>query len=93
MAELAAAGKPAVLVPFPFASDDHQLRNAQALERAGAARLVRDVEMSGERLFDEVRRLSEDAGAMERMAAAVRQFAKPDAGLRAAEILEQFSVT
>ncbi len=93
VAELAAAGKPAVLVPFPFASDDHQLRNAQALERAGAARLVRDVEMSGERLFDEVRRLSEDAGAMERMAAAVRQFAKPDAGLRAAEILEQFSVT
>ena len=37
MAELAAAGKPSILVPFPFAADQHQLRNAEALERAGAA--------------------------------------------------------
>ena len=41
VSELAAAGKPSVLVPFPFAADDHQTRNAEAMERAGAARLVR----------------------------------------------------
>ena len=42
--ELAAAGKPSILVPFPFAADDHQTRNAEAMERGGAARLVRDAE-------------------------------------------------
>jgi UDP-N-acetylglucosamine--N-acetylmuramyl-(pentapeptide) pyrophosphoryl-undecaprenol N-acetylglucosamine transferase len=44
VSELAAAGKPSILVPFPFAADDHQTRNAEALERGGAARLVRDKE-------------------------------------------------
>ncbi len=52
VSELAAAGKPSILVPFPFAADDHQTRNAQAMERAGAARLVRDAEMTGEKLFE-----------------------------------------
>src|SRR5262249_36987181 len=42
VSELAAAGKPSILVPFPFAADDHQTRNAEALERAGAAKLIRD---------------------------------------------------
>ncbi len=41
-------GKPSILVPFPFAADDHQTRNAEAMERGGAARLVRDAEMNGE---------------------------------------------
>ena len=41
VSELAAAGKPSILVPFPFAADDHQTRNAEAMERGGAARLVR----------------------------------------------------
>ncbi|MDQ2899468.1 MAG: undecaprenyldiphospho-muramoylpentapeptide beta-N-acetylglucosaminyltransferase, partial [Acidobacteriota bacterium] len=40
VAELAAGGKPSILIPFPFAADQHQLRNAEAFERAGAARLV-----------------------------------------------------
>jgi UDP-N-acetylglucosamine--N-acetylmuramyl-(pentapeptide) pyrophosphoryl-undecaprenol N-acetylglucosamine transferase len=48
VSELAAAGKPSILVPFPFAADDHQTRNAEAIERGGAARLVRDAEMNGE---------------------------------------------
>jgi len=47
VSELAAAGRPSVLVPFPFAADDHQTRNAEAMERGGAARLVRDAEMNG----------------------------------------------
>ena len=54
VSELAAAGKPSILVPFPFAADDHQTRNAQAMERGGAARLVRDAEMTGEKLFETV---------------------------------------
>ena len=62
VSELAAAGKPSILVPFPFAADDHQTRNAEAIERGGAARLVRDAEMNGERLYTLVRELAADGG-------------------------------
>ncbi len=87
VSELAAAGKPSILVPFPFAADDHQTRNAEAIERGGAARLVRDAEMNGERLYTLVREVAE--GALERMGAAARQFARPGAAKRAAEIMEE----
>ena len=89
VSELAAAGKPSILVPFPFAADDHQTRNAAAFERGGAARLVRDAEMTGEKLFAMVREFAERAGALEAMAEAARKFAKPGAAARAAGILEQ----
>jgi UDP-N-acetylglucosamine--N-acetylmuramyl-(pentapeptide) pyrophosphoryl-undecaprenol N-acetylglucosamine transferase len=86
VSELAAAGKPSILVPFPFAADDHQTRNAEALERAGAARLIRDQELTGERLFSAIGEVSQPA-ALEGMARNARQFAKPGAARRAAEIL------
>ena len=89
VSELAAAGRPSILVPFPFAADDHQARNAEAIERGGAARLVRDAEMNGERLYTLVRELAAAEGALERMGAAARQFARPGAARRAAEILEE----
>jgi UDP-N-acetylglucosamine--N-acetylmuramyl-(pentapeptide) pyrophosphoryl-undecaprenol N-acetylglucosamine transferase len=86
VSELAAAGKPSILVPFPFAADDHQTRNAEAMERAGAARLVRDVEMTGEKLFGLATAVSEE---LRSMGEAARQFAKPGAARRAADILEE----
>jgi UDP-N-acetylglucosamine--N-acetylmuramyl-(pentapeptide) pyrophosphoryl-undecaprenol N-acetylglucosamine transferase len=89
VAELAAAGKPSILVPFPFAADDHQARNAEALERGGAARLVRDAEMNGEKLVSLVRELSGVAGRLESMAEAARNFAHPGAARKAADILEE----
>ena len=69
VAEVAAAGKPSVLVPFPFAADDHQRRNAEAFERAGAARLVADKEMTGEKLFAVIAELAGEAGRLEKMGA------------------------
>src|SRR6185437_16180881 len=84
VSELAASGRPSVLVPFPFAADDHQTRNAEAMQRAGAARLVRDAEMDGEKLFATVTGLAEASGELERMGAAAQQFAKPGAAQRAA---------
>ena len=57
VSELAAAGKPSVLVPFPFAADQHQLKNAQAFERAGAARLSLDRDWTGQKFFETVRDL------------------------------------
>lgn len=91
VAEVAAAGKPSILVPFPFAADDHQLRNAEAFQKAGAARLVPDREMTGQRLFDEVSQLASSAGVLERMGEAARRFAKPWAAQRAADILEELA--
>ena len=89
VSELAAAGKPAILVPFPFAADDHQTRNAEALERGGAARLVPDAEFTGERLVATVRELSAQPAGLERMGELARPFAKPGAAARAADILEE----
>jgi len=89
VSELAAAGKPAILVPFPFAADDHQTRNAEALERGGAARLVKDADMRGDVLVRLVQELSGTAGTLERMGAAARGFARPGAAVRAADILEE----
>jgi UDP-N-acetylglucosamine--N-acetylmuramyl-(pentapeptide) pyrophosphoryl-undecaprenol N-acetylglucosamine transferase len=91
VSELAAAGKPAILVPFPFAADQHQLRNAEALARAGAARLVPDAECDGRRLFEEVAALAAQVDTLERMAVAVRAFSKPGAALRAADLLEELA--
>jgi UDP-N-acetylglucosamine--N-acetylmuramyl-(pentapeptide) pyrophosphoryl-undecaprenol N-acetylglucosamine transferase len=88
VSELAAAGKPSILVPFPFAADDHQTRNAEAMERGGAARLIRDAELTGDRLFAAIGETSEPR-ALEQMARAARQLAKPGAARRAAEILEE----
>jgi UDP-N-acetylglucosamine--N-acetylmuramyl-(pentapeptide) pyrophosphoryl-undecaprenol N-acetylglucosamine transferase len=91
VAELAAAGKPAILVPFPFAADDHQTRNAEVLARAGAARLVPDREFSGQRFFQEVTSLAAPPGLLERMGEAARPFARPRAAQRAADILEELA--
>lgn len=92
VAELAAAGKPAILVPFPFAADDHQLKNAEAMASAGAAIVVRDAEMTGARLFEEVMRLAGDLPALKSLAAAMRAFAKPNAAQRAAKVLEEVAL-
>jgi len=89
VSELAAAGKPAILVPFPFAADDHQTRNAEAVERAGAARMATDGEMNGKRLFDMVSDFAAEDGLLERMGAAARKLARRGAAERAAEILEE----
>ncbi|MEO8025936.1 MAG: undecaprenyldiphospho-muramoylpentapeptide beta-N-acetylglucosaminyltransferase [Bryobacteraceae bacterium] len=91
VAELAAAGKPSILVPFPFAADDHQLRNAEAFARAGAAKLVLDKDLSADRLFKEVMMLAGSPGVLEEMARAANALAKPGSAKRAADILEDIA--
>jgi len=88
VAELAAAGKPSILVPFPHSTDQHQLRNAEAFEKAGAAVLVLDHEMDGGRLFEEVEKLRARPELLQRMGERARVFAHPDAARRAASVLE-----
>lgn len=86
VSEVAAAGKASVLAPFPFAADDHQLRNAEALASRGAARLVLDAEMNGERLVKELDALRADASARQAMESRAREFARPAA---AREIVDE----
>jgi UDP-N-acetylglucosamine--N-acetylmuramyl-(pentapeptide) pyrophosphoryl-undecaprenol N-acetylglucosamine transferase len=87
VSELAAAGKPSILIPFPFAADDHQTKNAEALERAGAAIRSSDKEWTGSSLFQAVRALQSDTQKLRGMGEAARALAKPDSARRAAEIL------
>jgi UDP-N-acetylglucosamine--N-acetylmuramyl-(pentapeptide) pyrophosphoryl-undecaprenol N-acetylglucosamine transferase len=82
LAELAAAGRPAVLVPFPAATDDHQRRNAEVLDRAGAAVLLHERDLTADRLADVTADLVGDRGRRGRMANAMRAFARPDAAAR-----------
>lgn len=91
IAELAAAGKPSILVPFPHAADDHQTKNAQAMVRTGAAHLVPDAEFTGERLAQEIRQLLKAPETLENMGRQARALAKPGAASRAADLLEEIA--
>lgn len=84
VAELAAAGKPAVLIPFPQAADDHQRKNAEQMEQAGAARMLIEAELTPEKLQATVAGLLPDRAALERMSAAARRLAHQDAAERIA---------
>lgn len=88
VAEIAAAGKAAILVPFPYATDQHQLRNAQALARAGAARLIPQDELTGKRLVAEILDLLEHPEKIQALEEGVRRFAAPDAAARIADLIE-----
>ena len=87
--ELAAIGLPAVLVPSPFVTADQQTRNAELLVRAGAAVLVPDAELEGERLVAEVDRLLADDEARRTMGVAARAWARPDAADAIAGLAEE----
>jgi UDP-N-acetylglucosamine--N-acetylmuramyl-(pentapeptide) pyrophosphoryl-undecaprenol N-acetylglucosamine transferase len=85
--ELAAAGLPAVLVPYPHAAADHQTANARFIEAAGAAVVVPDVELDGPRLAREVGALLAAPQRLAAMANGARAVARPDAADRIAEEL------
>ena len=77
--EIAAHGRPAVLIPYPYATSDHQTANARFMECAGAAVLIPDNELTGPRLAHEVGRLLADPGRLTAMARASAELARPNA--------------
>jgi UDP-N-acetylglucosamine--N-acetylmuramyl-(pentapeptide) pyrophosphoryl-undecaprenol N-acetylglucosamine transferase len=85
--EVAAAGLPTILVPYPHASADHQTANARYMERAGAAVVVPDAELDGPRLAHEVVALLAAPQRMAAMATAARSASRPDAAERIADEL------
>jgi UDP-N-acetylglucosamine--N-acetylmuramyl-(pentapeptide) pyrophosphoryl-undecaprenol N-acetylglucosamine transferase len=86
VAELAAAGKPALMIPFPLAADDHQRKNAEAVERAGAGRMILQAELTGERLAQEILALARDPQRLGEMAEASRALAHADAAAKVVDL-------
>ena len=87
--EIAASGTPAILVPYPHASADHQTENARWMENADAAVVISDHELDGSGLAKEVAALLADEGRLEKMARASKRLARPDAAKEiAGELLE-----
>jgi UDP-N-acetylglucosamine--N-acetylmuramyl-(pentapeptide) pyrophosphoryl-undecaprenol N-acetylglucosamine transferase len=79
LAEITAAGKAAILVPLPTATDDHQRKNAEALAANGAAEVLLQENMTGAVLAERILALAADRGRRLRMAAAAKALARPDA--------------
>jgi UDP-N-acetylglucosamine--N-acetylmuramyl-(pentapeptide) pyrophosphoryl-undecaprenol N-acetylglucosamine transferase len=88
VAEAAAAGRPALMVPYPFAADDHQRANAEALAAAGGGWAIAQSELDVDRLTAELQRLFSQPALLVRAAGAARAFATDDAASRLADLVE-----
>jgi len=91
LAELAASGTPAVLVPLPTATDDHQRKNAEVVAQAGAAVVVEERGLNGDTLAAAISALVTDEKRRRDMATAARKLARPDAAARIADRVEELA--
>lgn len=85
-AEVAAAGKAAIFVPFPFATDDHQRKNAEAFERVGAGRMILQKDLTPARVAEELNRLIEHPEEIDRMEGSSRGLGRADSTERAVDL-------
>jgi len=88
VAELCVAKKPVVFIPFPFAADDHQTKNARAMAEEKAAVLIETAELSGQRLADEIRELISRPDRLKEIEENARRIAIPDAEQRIVNLIE-----
>ena len=91
LAEIAVNGTPAILVPYPHAAHDHQVVNASNLVDRGAAAMIPDRELNGERLAKEIAHWLSDRQGLSKLSANARLFARPDAATRIAKSLERWA--
>jgi UDP-N-acetylglucosamine--N-acetylmuramyl-(pentapeptide) pyrophosphoryl-undecaprenol N-acetylglucosamine transferase len=89
VAELAAAGRASILVPYPSATDQHQLQNARALERAGGARVIEQKDLTPQRLATEILSLLRNAQNLGLMEQKARSLARPGAARHMADLVEE----
>jgi UDP-N-acetylglucosamine--N-acetylmuramyl-(pentapeptide) pyrophosphoryl-undecaprenol N-acetylglucosamine transferase len=87
IAELTAVGRPAILVPYRYAADDHQTANAAALASEGAARVIAETEFTPDRLAADLAALAAAPAVLDALAAAARRLGRPDAAARLAELV------
>jgi len=91
MAEVAASGKAALFIPFPFATDDHQRRNAEVFTSAGAGRMILQKDLTPERLAGELKELIDEPAQVNRMEAASRRLGRPDAANRVVDLVYELA--
>lgn len=89
LAEITVCKKASLLVPFPFATDDHQIVNAQALVDAGAAVMFREAELSGEKLAAAIIELKGDPARLLKMEKVAGTLGRPEAAREIADVLQQ----
>lgn len=89
LAELTVCKKASILVPFPFATDDHQAVNAEALVDAGAALMFREAELTGEKLAAAISELKANPERLAKMEKAAGQLGRPEAAREIADVLQQ----
>lgn len=87
LAELTARGVPAVLIPYPFAAENHQEFNARELEKNGAAKVILNRELTGEKLINVLEEMLASENRLQEMVEASRNMGKPSAALAIAEIV------
>ena len=87
LAELTARGIPAILIPYPYAAENHQEHNARALEEAGAARMILDRELTPERLSSVLTELLSEPDKLQAMAKASRAMGRPQAASDIADLV------
>lgn len=92
VAEIAAAGRAALFIPFAAATDNHQYRNAEEMVRAGAARLIPQSDLTGERLASEILALISDPQKLGDLGAQARKLARPDAAASIADLIEEIAL-
>jgi UDP-N-acetylglucosamine--N-acetylmuramyl-(pentapeptide) pyrophosphoryl-undecaprenol N-acetylglucosamine transferase len=90
-AELIAAAKAALMIPFPFATDDHQRRNAEALQASGAARMILQQDLTADRLAKEIIELAQQPLAIDAMESSIRKLQRGDAAAAAVDIIEKLA--
>jgi UDP-N-acetylglucosamine--N-acetylmuramyl-(pentapeptide) pyrophosphoryl-undecaprenol N-acetylglucosamine transferase len=90
-AELIAAGKAALMIPFPFAADDHQRKNAEALQSSGAARMILQQQLTGDRLAKEIIELAQEPAKIDAMETSIRKLQRGDAAAAAVDIIEKLA--
>jgi len=88
-AEVAAAGRAAIFIPFGRATDSHQLRNAQEMSRAGAGRLISETELTPEKLTSEIFSLLDQPKEIEKLSTAARGLARPHAARDIVNLIEE----
>ena len=91
LAELAAFALPAILIPFPYAAEDHQTRNAEIFTRADAAVILKESEIAGDSLGRKIRELIEDADKLRRMSENSAQLAPKNAAALVVETMERYT--
>jgi UDP-N-acetylglucosamine--N-acetylmuramyl-(pentapeptide) pyrophosphoryl-undecaprenol N-acetylglucosamine transferase len=91
VAEITAAGKPAIFIPFPRAADDHQLRNAEAVAASGAASVIPEAELTPQRLAQAIVELFTDRERLRQMSEKARALSHPNATKEVAEMIAELA--